>query len=404
MTCQAPATIVPIDSPAVLSVTAYSLRQKARLAISLAWIGGFIDAVGFLALAHVFVSNMTGNTAAFAMRVTKADPYGTVLRVAWPILMFFLGSVLSGVLTEWGRRRKWRSVYSIALSIEVALLVGFIYCRQAFATIDGWHFYALVSLPTLAMGLQNATITQIAGAVVRTTHVTGVLTDLGLEAVNLTFWFRDRTRRSRLLLRLRRAFVLSQRHPSFPRLFLLLSIWSSFLLGAILGAWGFQKYDARAVLAPVSFLMFLITLDLLRPIAAIAAVDHAKHDHELKRFGIEPGILPATVGVYRVGGENGRRQRAPDLGKLAESIASDHRVILLILSPGVDVDHNNLIGLLGSLRSLRERGRDLVLCVTEPPLFLAVRDGALGDELGEANLCSDPEFAVARAIEQSAPA
>jgi hypothetical protein len=149
--------------------------------------------------------------------------------------------------------------------------------------------------------------------------------------------------------------------------------------------------------------MFLITLDWLRPIAAIAAVDHAKHDHELKRFGIEPGLLPPTVGVYRVGGgDNGRRRRAPDLGKLAESIAADHRVILLILSAGVDADHNNLIGLLSSLRSLRERGRDLVLCATDPPLFLAIRDGPLGDELGEANLCSDPEFAVARAVEQSA--
>jgi hypothetical protein len=65
----------------MLSATAYTLRQKARLAVSLATVGGFVDAVGFITLAGIFTSNMTGNTAALAARCRTQLERGLSLSV-----------------------------------------------------------------------------------------------------------------------------------------------------------------------------------------------------------------------------------------------------------------------------------------------------------------------------------
>ena len=380
----------------MLSAAAYSLRQKARLAISLAWVGGFIDAMGFVILA-TFTSNMTGNTAAMGTRAANADFSGAA-RLALVVAGFVAGAVFSGILTEGGKRKGFRAVYSLALSVEVSLLA---LCLAIMA--HGWAGHiAVAMILALAMGLQNATITQIAGAVVRTTHVTGVLTDLGLESVRFLYWFRDRTR-GHLVDRLGKAFHLSYRHPSLQRLLLLGSIWASFVLGAALGVFTFHRWGAGALLAPMAFLVMVIVMDIVQPIAIMDVVDHGHDDEELKRFGIDPGVLPPSVGVFRIEGKHGRKVRPPDLGKLAETAGRHLRVVMLILSPEVRLDHNSLTGLQQSLASLRSTRRELVVCTTDSALFLKIRNGALGEELGPANLCSDPEFAVARALELATP-
>ena len=84
----------------------------------------------------------------------------------------------------------------------------------------------LTLLPSLAMGLQNATITRISGGVVRTTHVTGVLTDLGHETAIWALRRRDAAPRP---CRDQGTFA------SGWRLLLLASIVLSFAFGAGLG-------------------------------------------------------------------------------------------------------------------------------------------------------------------------
>ena len=385
----------------MLSAHAYTLRQKARLAVSLAWVGGFVDAVGFLLLLQVFTSNMTGNTATLGRWIAEARP-DMIAYAAFPILIFFLGAALSGVLTIGGRRLGIRSFYALALSVEVVLLSAFM-SIASFAPPPASGERApllLIALAALAMGLQNATITQIAGAVVRTTHVTGVLTDLGLESVQLAYWFRDRTR-GRLRQRIRRALRISPRHPSLQRLLLLSSIWGSFLIGAVLGVLGLRYFGVTCLAGPIAFLAALVTLDLIRPIATFTPVahSHGRHDPELRRYGIDPEMLPSEVGLYRIGGDSRAKQRSPDLGRLVEHAATEHRLILLLLGDNVEVTDNDLRGLEQAIRSLRERHSDLVLCVTESKRFLHLRASRLAEELGQANLCSDPEFALARAIE-----
>ena len=89
------------------------------------------------------------------------------------------------------------------------------------------------------MGLQNATITKISGAVVRTTHLTGVVTDLGLEGVQYLLWFYDRTRGGGADRRAHGgvpcAGLRVPPQPSLLRVALLASIFGSFLFGVVAG-------------------------------------------------------------------------------------------------------------------------------------------------------------------------
>lgn len=256
----------------------------------------------------------------------------------------------------------------------------------------------MAALPCIAMGLQNATITQIGGSVVRTTHVTGVLTDLGLESVQFIFWFRDRTR-GRFFQRLKRAFRLSPRHPSLQRLFLLISIWASFFVGVVLGAWGFARFDITALVAPICFLLYLIVLDFLRPIATLHHVQPGRGDQELKSCGIDPTTLPPGVAVYRIKGTGSHRVRPPDLGRISEKADRKLRVVVLMFSHHIELDDNSIEGLMNTVSTLRSRRCETVLCTVDPPLLLQLKESPLAGELGEANICSDGQFAVARAIE-----
>jgi len=355
-------------------------------------VGGFVDAAGFLILKN-FVSNMTGNTAVLAARVV--DGYArNALYVYFLIVMFTLGAFLSGLITEGGRRHGYKSVYAIALSVEAVLLATFVILR---GTIDG-YFYLVSALPCLAMGLQNATITQIAGSVVRTTHITGVVTDLGLEGAQLLYWFRDRTR-GRWFGRWKRSLRLSRRHPSMERLLLLASIWSSFFAGAVLGAICETGWGDIALAIPVFFLIVIITLHVVRPRARIEEIDPDTDDRELRAFGIPPGLLPRSVQLMRVCPRGRFARAAPDLSLLHSHLRRRARVLLLLIPANVEVDPNSLAGLSISIERLRDKRCSLVICAGDSAVYQAINNGDVGPQLGRGNLVPDPEFAVARAVE-----
>ena len=140
------------------------------------------------------------------------------------------------------------------------------------------------------MGMQNATITKISGAVVRTTHLTGVTTDLGLEGVAYCLWLWDRLR-GRQWQRAGRVLRVSQRHPSLQRVALLASIFGSFLFGASIGTAAYLKWGEVAMAFPVLFLCWIILVDWRKPIADVREID-LLGDPELKLLGILKPLLP----------------------------------------------------------------------------------------------------------------
>jgi len=280
----------------MLSARAYSFRQKSRLAISLSWVGGYSNVIAFVACGS-YASHVTGVTTNIGSYVAESDWMRALLGgLLW--LSFFAGAVASALLTESARRRGMASKYIQPMALEMALLSVFAIGLRYADPHSAAALYRLVAVVSFAMGLQNATITKISGAVIRTTHLTGVTTDLGLEGTQFLLWCRDQIR-GRRWSRAGRVLKVSQRHPSFLRVLLLASIIGSFLFGAVAGAFCYIHMGPAALVLPVVFLGAIVWIDYRKPIADVKEID-LLGDAELKLFGIVQALLPRNLGIWRV--------------------------------------------------------------------------------------------------------
>ncbi len=95
------------------------------------------------------------------------------------LVSFMLGAACSAILINWARRHARRQQYAYPLALEAGLLIAF----AGIGVIVPSPAAAPVTAVLLCfiMGLQNATITKISGARIRTTHLTGMITDMGIE-------------------------------------------------------------------------------------------------------------------------------------------------------------------------------------------------------------------------------
>ena len=152
-------------------------KHNIRLAALLCLTAGFVNVAGFLAFS-VLTTNVTGHVALFAENLVQGD-FATVRIVGLWMFMFLLGAFLSSLIVNNIFHDKQFS-YVIPILAEVGILVivatyGHSYNR----TVRGTEFFAGSLL--FAMGMQNALVSMISGSVVRTTHLTGMFTDLGIE-------------------------------------------------------------------------------------------------------------------------------------------------------------------------------------------------------------------------------
>jgi len=381
----------------MLAAQAHSFSQQARLAITLAWVAGYTNILSVLACGTV-VSHTTGTTSNLGRDLAegKWSPAGTALFV---LVFFFLGAALSGVATETARRRGWGSVYVLPVALEAALLAVFAASIEAGGTalLEGgaWH-YLTVGVAAAGMGLQNATITRISSGVVRTTHVTGVLTDLGTETVQLAWWLRDRAKGRAPSPKAGAPTDLLhsvQAHPSARRLALLASIVGGFALGAGLGAVLYDHVPRLSVFPPVVFLLWIIFQDITTPIAEIEESD---------LVGDASLGLPASMSVYhlRRGGSAGgaRVHRMPNLLEWSERLPHACRVVVLDLAGVERLDANAALELRALLARFAAQGRRLVISGISNDQFTQLRHWGAGEYLVPANTCPDLELAIARAF------
>jgi uncharacterized membrane protein YoaK (UPF0700 family) len=152
-----------------------------RLAWSLAGIAGALNTAGFYAMG-VFSSNMTGNVAVLADHLALADFTVAAAYLAL-VATFVAGAAVSALLINAGRRRHVTGIYAFSILAEAVLLTG-LACADLWLTGTGRGSLLAYGLSFL-MGLQNAVVTRISNARVRTTHVTGMVTDIGIELGNL---------------------------------------------------------------------------------------------------------------------------------------------------------------------------------------------------------------------------
>ena len=199
-------------------------KANLRLGCTLAAIAGATNAGGFLAVGQ-YTSHMSGILSSIADNVVLGQLQLSLAGLAL-ISAFLAGSMTTAWMVNWAQRRDMRSAYARPLFVEACLLLIFGVFGAAI-NISGVHFVPLtVLLLCYIMGLQNAVITKVSHAEIRTTHVTGLLTDLGIELGKM-FYFN----RTRLLQKV----VANRRKMRIHALLV-----GSFFGGALAGAFGFS--------------------------------------------------------------------------------------------------------------------------------------------------------------------
>jgi uncharacterized membrane protein YoaK (UPF0700 family) len=137
----------------------------------LAFIAGLINAAGYLGFRHQSISNLTGNSSLLGIALGEADR-GEAAHWAFTIAAFVIGAMLSGMIVQQSTLQLGRR-YGVALILESTLLFA------AVPLLDASNSIGLY-LASMAVGLQNGMVSTYSGTLIRTTHVTGFFTDLGV--------------------------------------------------------------------------------------------------------------------------------------------------------------------------------------------------------------------------------
>jgi uncharacterized membrane protein YoaK (UPF0700 family) len=232
-----------------------SKRAYSVLALLLASVAGAVNAISFFALG-THTSHMTGNLANVGEFIANGR-WNLAAGAGKLVLAFLLGAITATVLIDQSRNRR-RGRHAAALMVEAATL----------GAVGLWaSSHPGQPEPTLlwglayAMGLQNALVTRVSGAVVRTTHMTGVITDIGIQLVKMMTWVRDGSRGhglGGLVWMLRRLPTAEQ----FARTRLHLGLATAFFLGCTGGPLLFFYFGAAAMAIPCAVLVLLVVLDM----------------------------------------------------------------------------------------------------------------------------------------------
>jgi len=219
-----------------------SFIHNLRLAILLSLNAGFINAAGFLAFA-VLTTNVTGHAALLAVNIAN-DKWRAARMVALWLFLFLAGAFMSATyIRKAGADKPY--AYSVPIiGIILVLLFIAIFGSDYDGSLVKTEYFAGSLL--FAMGMQNALVSMISGSVVRTTHLTGMFTDLGIDLSAALFQSEtpDNSLKRKIILRL--------------------SIIMCFLLGGVIGGYLFVSYSYFAFFVPICLLLFALVYDYFR--------------------------------------------------------------------------------------------------------------------------------------------
>jgi len=223
------------------------------LGLLLAFNAGAVNAGGFLVL-HMYTSHMTG----FASQLADGLVLGNtrlLLNALGAVLAFLSGAAVCAVLVNWGRQHHLHSVYALPLLVEAALMFPFGLMGAITLT---WPTPFAVPLTVLLlsfiMGLQNAVASKTSGGSIRTTHMTGNITDLGIELGKMIYWNGRATPASAWVRHNRQRMQMSG------------GLVGMFVLGGALGALGFSYVGFICVIPLAALLLALSVPPFLRDV------------------------------------------------------------------------------------------------------------------------------------------
>ena len=211
----------------------------------LAFNAGAINAGGFLVVG-MYTSHMTG-FASMISDMLVLGSFTVAIGATGALLAFVAGAACTAVLVHWARQNHLRSEYALPLLLEAGLLLVF---GLLGATLNRQTPFAVpltVLVLAFTMGLQNALVSKISASQIRTTHMTGVITDMGIELGKLFYWNQG-ARPPELQVRANRI-----------KLRLYAMLLGAFMAGGVVGAAGF-KYLGFVWVLPMAGLLLLMSL------------------------------------------------------------------------------------------------------------------------------------------------
>lgn len=217
-------------------------QTDLQLGSVLAFVAGAANAGGFLAVGQ-YTSHMTGMVSSVADHLVLGN-LTLAMAGLGAVLAFLLGAMTTAWLVNWGMRHQLRSAYGLPLIVEAAALLVFGLFGAAIGFMTPVFLPLTVVLLCFIMGLQNAVITKISRSVICTTHVTGLITDLGIELGKLLYVNRQSGA----------APVLANR----SRLRVHGQLIACFFMGGLAGALGFKHLGFISTVPLAALLLMLV--------------------------------------------------------------------------------------------------------------------------------------------------
>lgn len=219
-----------------------TISHNKKIASLLSFVAGVVNVAGFISVQRL-TTNVTGHFAVFIDEVFKLN-FAQSLAFLLYIFFFFFGSFVSSMLVEIISRKHEQNIYVIPVVFETLILLTIAFFGQNLM-VDHASFIAYSLL--FAMGLQNSLVTRISGAIVRTTHVTGLFTDLGIELSQL-FFYKTIEKQDKLLATIR----------------LRLRIISFFFFGGIIGGVFYTHLKFYVFIIPAAILIIGLMYDNIK--------------------------------------------------------------------------------------------------------------------------------------------
>lgn len=241
---------MPISFSRRLTGRVRTRAANYQLAGVLTLIAGATNAGGFLAVEQ-YTSHMTGILSAVADNLA-IDNYKLALSGIAALLSFVAGAATATLMIQRNRRLGRESEFAAPLMLEAILLLCFGLLSNQLERFE-WLFVPLtVWLLCFVMGLQNALITVMSQSEIRTTHITGMITDIGIELGKFSYCYR-------LICRQKQ----HTRHTNSHKLVLSLVLVLLFLTGGVIGAYGFKYVDCVFTILLAAILLALACVPIM---------------------------------------------------------------------------------------------------------------------------------------------
>ena|ERR1700744_3365146 len=215
-----------------------TLKENLMLASSTAFVAGIVNVTGLLAFL-AFTTNITGHFANLARHIIEQNYREIIVFSAW-LLLFFTGAFISSFIVRSYKHSSYYKAHALPIVIEIIVLL--------FVAIYGHNFYketplereVVIGAIIFSMGLQNSLVSTVSGGLIKSSHLTGLFTDLGGDVAE---WMHPKEKETQAVKN---------------RIYIRVTILSFYLLGAIIGGYLFNIIDFTVFyIVPVVLLTIL---------------------------------------------------------------------------------------------------------------------------------------------------